>query len=195
VYRSQIDDRFKLALSAPVLDSRQRLRGVITTSVTTDAGIGRVILEDSRRKVALIAPRDVDDPKLDAQSQFSKAVIVFHPGYHRGVDAVQFPDASPMVGTTPRPHANELDDSHALWPPVDDYKDPVASIAPEYGGRWIAGFAPVGNTGLVIIVQQRYDEALQLDPTTSRNLVLWSVGVIAAAAVFVCLVLWRWVRR
>jgi len=193
VYRSQIDDRFKFALSAPVIDGGRRLRGVITTLVTTDAAMGRVILEDSRRKVALIAPRDIDGPEMVAQNQSGKAVIVFHPGYHRGVEAVQFPDASPMIAHTESAHANELDDSKVAWPPVDDYQDPVASIVPEYRGRWIAGFAPVGNTGFVIIVQQRYDEALQLDPSTSRNLILWSAGVIAAG-IFVFLVLWRRVR-
>jgi len=195
VFRSQIDDHFKFALSAPVLDSERTLRGVITTLVTTDAAMGRVILEDSRRKVAMIAPRDIDNPGLDAQNQFSKAVIVFHPGYHRGVDAVQFPDERLMIAQRPRSHGDELDDSKATWLSVDDYQDPVASVAPEYRGRWIAGFAPVGNTGFIIIVQQRYDEALELDPATSRNLVLWSASVIVAAAIFVALILWRWVRR
>ena len=77
--------------------------------------MGRVILADARCRVALIAPRDIDDPKLGGQNKIdevNRAVIVFHPGYHRGVEAVQFPYDSSMVASSPRrPHANELDDS------------------------------------------------------------------------------------
>ncbi len=194
VYRSKIDDFFKLAISVPVLDSERQFLGAVTTAVTTDAAIGGVILEDPRRKVAVIALRDIDDPESDFQSLPSKAVVVFHPGYHRGVEAVAFPDQSPLVTYMDPVHDNELDDSQRTLDPVDNYQDPVASVLDEYRGRWIAGFAPVGNTGLAIIVQQRYDEALALDTSTSRNLVLWSIAVVLVALTVVSLILWRWVR-
>jgi hypothetical protein len=42
---------------------------------------------------------------------------------------------------------------------VDDgYEDPVGATNPAYAGRWLAGFAPVGNTELVVIVQQKREE-------------------------------------
>ena len=36
-----------------------------------------------------------------------------------------------------------------------DYVDPFAVRDSAFGGRWLAGFAPVGNTGFVVIIQQR----------------------------------------
>ena len=60
--------------------------------------------------------------------------------------------------------------------------------------KTIAGFAPVGNTGFVVVVQQRYEEALALD-ISSRNLIVWSAVVIFLAIVIIASVLWRWTRR
>jgi len=193
IYRSRIDDRFKLAISAPVLGADQRFLGVITTSVTTDAAMGRVILEDARRKVVLIAPRDIDSPEEGLANRISRNMILFHPAYARGVDAVDHP-AGKFAPNTERTHATELDDSTLVLPPDDSYVDPVGSVHKDYQGRWIAGFAPVGNTGFVVIVQQRYEEALQLDSFTSRNLVVGS-AVLLLAIVIVVLVLSTWARR
>ena len=91
--------------------------------------------------------------------------------------------------------AEELNDSKLLVPARDDYVDPVGSVQTEYQGRWIAGFAPVGNTGLVVVVQQRYDEVLALDPSTFHNLIVWAAVVVLLAITIVALVLWRWTRR
>jgi len=65
---------------------------------------------------------------------------------------------------------------------VDDYTDSVGSYFPEYQGRWIAAFAPIGNTGFFVIVQQRFDEALKIDPFVSWNL---AVGI----ALTICIVI------
>ncbi len=42
----------------------------------------------------------------------------------------------------------------------DADEDSVAQRYPHYAGRWLAAFAPVGNTGFVVIFQTREDEAL-----------------------------------
>ena len=62
--------------------------GVIVSGVTTDAAMGLVDLEDGRRTVALMAPRDTDQP--DSPIRPDAAVILFHPAYERGVRAVEF---------------------------------------------------------------------------------------------------------
>ena len=54
---------------------------------------------------------------------------------------------------------------------------------------------PVGNTGIVVVVQQRYDQVLALDPSTFHNLIVWAAVVIFLAITLVALVLWRWSRR
>ena len=69
--------------------------------------------------------------------------------------------------------------------------DPAGLVFEDYQGRWIAGFAPVGNTRLIVIVQQRYEEALMLDPSLWRNLVVGSALAIGLALAVVVVVLRR----
>ena len=87
-----------------------------------------------------------------------------------------------------------LADSRLLISPVDNYTDPVSSVAKEYAGRWIAGFAPVGNTGFVVVVQQRFEDAVSLESSTLWNLALWSVLASLVAAVILLTLLCRWAR-
>src|SRR5262249_30985521 len=69
-----------------------------------------------------------------------------------------------------------------------DYEDPVGGHNADYQGRWLAGFAPVGNTELVVIVQQRYDAALNLD-------LVWGGVAVCLGGVFLAALLWYGVPR
>lgn len=93
-----------------------------------------------------------------------------------------------------RDHARELDlpDSSLVLPPDDEYRDPVASVDEHYEGRWIAGFAPVGNTGFIVIVQHRFEDVVGLDSSVLWNLAFWSVLITFLAISIVGMVLWRW---
>jgi hypothetical protein len=51
-------------------------------------------------------------------------------------------------------------DGRLRFAPDDDYRDPLAADHPECAGRWLAGFAPVEGTELVVLVQQQYDVAV-----------------------------------
>ncbi len=70
--------------------------------------------------------------------------------------------------------------------------DPVGSVVDEYRGRWIAGFAPVGSTGFVVIVQQRFADAVSLESATFWNLALWSAMASLVAVAILLIALWRW---
>ena len=50
---------------------------------------------------------------------------------------------------------------------------------PGYEGRWLAGLAPVGCTGYVVIVQTRYDKAIESNKTLARGLLRYSGGALA----------------
>ena len=72
-----------------------------------------------------------------------------------------------------------------------NYADPVAG----YGGRWLAAFAPVGNTHLVVIVQTRFEDAVALDKQAARRLAWLAAAALVVLFALVGLTLWTSVRR
>ncbi|MGE5306075.1 MAG: hypothetical protein ACM3TN_22435 [Alphaproteobacteria bacterium] len=88
----------------------------------------------------------------------------------------------------------QLAKSQLQIPADNDYKDPVSKVAKEYAGRWIAGFAPVGNTGFVVVVEQRFEDAVSLESSTLWNLALWSVLASIVAVIILLSILWHWTR-
>jgi predicted Ser/Thr protein kinase len=196
VYRGRSDNFYKFAMSAPILDAKKNFLGVIATSVITDASMGLVFLHEDKRKVALIAPTDTDNPEIALASGTDNYVVLYHPGYRKGVNPVEFPYIK-KIGMKPAPVDNpqfQLSDSKLQISPDDNYLDPVSSVAKEYAGRWIAGFAPVGNTGFVVVVQQRFADAVSLESSTLWNLALWSALASLVAVAILAMALWRWAR-
>ena len=197
VYRGTSDNLYKFAISASIVDRQNEFLGVIATSVTTDASLGPVLLHD-KRAVALIAPADstdMDSPSPGPAGITEKDVILFHPGYRKGIDPIEFPYigriGKPDLVNNPR---TQLSESELAIPPDDNYRDPVSSAAKDYAGRWIAGFAPVGNTGFVVVVQQRFEDAVSLESSTLWNLALWSALASLVAVAILAMVLLRWAR-
>jgi len=191
VYRGRSDDTYKFAISAPILNRQGNFLGTIATSVTTDASLGPVFLHDDARKVALIAPTDINSPE---ERRVDRYVIIYHPGYRKGMDPVEFPYIN-KIGMKLDPadnHQSQLSDSKLRTFQDDQYIDPVSSVAREYRGRWIAGFAPVGNTGFGVVVQQRFEDAVSLGSSTLWNLALWSVLTSLVAVAILVIALWRW---
>src|SRR2546428_12896211 len=176
--------------AARVRDKSGKSLGVLWRALPGEASWGEWPRGVARRKVALIGPEDKESA---GQPQPGKAVIAFHPAYKAGLMTVS--TISPIPPRTQWIHAEELNDSKLLLPARDDYADPVGSIQKEYQGRWIAGFASVGNTGFVVVVQQSYKEARAVDPSTFWNLTVWTAAVIFLAVVIVAWVLRRWFRR
>lgn len=192
VYRGRSDDVYKFAVSAPILNRQKTLLGTIATSVTTDTSLGPVILSDSR-KVALIAPADINSPD---ERKSDKHVIVYHPGYRKGIDPVEF-HAIDRIRMKAGPMHDQQQPASDPKPIVfhdDNYRDPAAAVAREYTGRWIAGFAPVGNTGFVVVVQQRFEDAVSLESSTLWSLALWSALASVVAVAILMIVLWQWAR-
>ncbi len=189
VYRGRSDNLYKFAVSAPILDHQNNFLGTIATSVTTDASMGLVFSSDIRRKVALIAPADINSP---AEPRLDKYLVLFHPGYRKGIDPIEFPISK--IRDLNKQEL-QLTDSTAVITSDPDYTDPVSPVAPEYAVRWIAGFAPVGNTGFFVVVQQRFEEAVSLESSTFWSLALWSALASLVAVGILVILPWHWLRR
>jgi hypothetical protein len=135
----------------------------------------------------VVAPRDRSRDTTKGEGEY---VVLLHKGLPHGAEIViESPRLRDLRVT--RAERNQL-----RWldpePITDDtHRDPV----PGFEGRWLAGFAPVGDTGFVVIVQTRYDAALKPNTRLSRRLAWRGSAVIlvwlAACGTF----LWGSVRR
>jgi eukaryotic-like serine/threonine-protein kinase len=188
VYRGRSD---KFAVSAPIMDRRGSFLGTIATSVTTGASMGPVFLHDDKRKVAMVAPADINHPD---EPRANRHLILYHPSYRKGIDPVEFPSTLPVPVIATAGQGAPLTDPTLAVVHDDAYRDPVAAVTPEYRGRWIAGFAPVGSTGFLVVVQQRFEEAVSLEGSTLWSLALWSTLASLVTVAMLLTVLWRWAR-
>ncbi len=172
VYQSHTDGLFKIALSVPVR-AGPAFVGVLTATITTTPQLGSLSLSDERRKFVLVGRYDPNRPGADpAADQTPEFLILVHPEYRPRQPPVQVPNEKIRQISRPRPG-----DVFHRPPPqpigAPAYRDPVYQD-PLYGDRWLAGFAQVGNTELVVIVQQRYSEVVEPYASRVRDLVLLS---------------------
>jgi len=166
MFESEIDKFYKFAISVPFYARADRdgpPDGVLAATLTTDSTLGLVQLHDDKSKVALVLPLDATPPEAAPVSY----KILLHPAYQfPGTEPVDFPlkPGRPMPKKRDGPELR-IPPTEQEFEPDDAYQDPVAS-APKmnakdkYGGRWIAGFSSVGNTEMMVVVQQRYADAI-----------------------------------
>jgi eukaryotic-like serine/threonine-protein kinase len=155
VFLDVTDGRAKLSFSTPMFGTHGTMVGVLgaaipATSAPVPLGLG--VGDDPDRIAALLGPLHPAGPD-DAQSRYA---VLVHPG--ASGELVAF-EAKRLAGLERLGShlASETDDQLRLAGPErtvfdDHYADPV----PGFEGRWLAGLAPVGDTGYVIVVQTRY---------------------------------------
>jgi serine/threonine-protein kinase len=185
-FLSENDGRYKVVMSAPVRSGPEpgaEVLGVVAASLTTGSALGAG-LNDDRRSVALVGRRDTNPPAGAARDDGAPGyLILVHPAYHRGVEPVAVDGDHlravhrPGPGDEFRPAPVESGDpEHAI---SDHYRDPLAARDPKFRGRWLAGFAPVGNTELAVIVQQPYASAIEPDRAFALDLLLGNLVALA----------------
>ena len=208
VFKSEADGLYKFAISAPVAEPDGDVIGVIVATVAPASTIGSLRLDDERRVAALAgridpssSPGEVSDGAASdgagsdgAGSEGAAYRLLVHPAYHRSDEAVEVRNLQLRRMPEPQSDLPELQNIEAPQRTGaarftdDHFTDPMSARDPRYAGRWLAAFAPVGNTPLVVIVQQRYDEVIRPDRALTRNLALaagaaLTVGILFAAAV------------
>jgi serine/threonine protein kinase len=163
VFKSHNNELYEFAISIPfrVTNAEKTVDGVLACTLTTDSTLGLTRLHDDNRKVALVLPLDPNAPEkrpITSDTKPSEYKVFLHPSYRfTGTPPVKFPIHQwPSIprrgpGAELRTPLTEQE-----FEPDDDFRDPIGTSNTAYAGRWIAGFAQVGNTEMMVVVQQRY---------------------------------------
>jgi serine/threonine-protein kinase len=190
VFRSDHDHKDKIALSFPVHPrAKTREPWVLAATVTTGETFGLTNMQRPERKRVLLVRRDPDS-KAPGQPEpdDSGYRVLVHPWFkgNEGKPSLPFPSGRPrpLLELTRRPELR-LDDERDpdAFSQDADYHDPAADQDPAYAGRWLAGSARVGNTEMVVVAQQKYEQAVAPQKRFLNRLLWWCGGVLAAAAV------------
>jgi len=155
-YQSRIDGRLKFALASAVRGGDGQLLAVLIASSTTDATLGVSDLRADVRKVVVVGPLD---PNREGGAPWiyppgARHVVIVHPAYRHGEPAMVWRE--PRSGALAFTHQGaDLDPRDQVWPVRGLYFDPVGKRHRGYAGPWLAGIAPVGQTGFSVLVQSR----------------------------------------
>jgi eukaryotic-like serine/threonine-protein kinase len=191
-FRATTDQRYKLAISAPLRGEGGAFAGVLVAMIATDRRLGTLELSDARRIAVLAVRRDREhagEPMPDED------ILLVHDGVEHGEGVVVRSAALARIAAR-RARAGDAGSDQLHLPPADwvepddDYRDPLAERDPEgASGPWLAGVAAIGRTELAVIVQTRVEDATRLDRTPLRVLAAWSVGgaVLLFAGLFAAL--------
>jgi serine/threonine-protein kinase len=193
-FRSEADAMHKIAISRAILrEDAKTVAGVFVATVATDPSFGPQNYRGVRRSAVLAArAEDAGVATEGGAGAGPRHIVLLHEGMthgqyipiahphlrlfepERAADPLRIPPAGP------RPAAVDA-----------NYADPVAG----YGGRWLAAFAPVGNTHLVVVVQTRFEDAVALDKQAARRLAWLAAAALVVLFALVGLTLWTSARR
>jgi hypothetical protein len=189
VFYSDHDRKDKIALSVPVYPVGPAAGPwVLAATVTTGETFGLADLQRSERKRALLVRRDRDSrlpAHLSPEPDSDGYRVLVHPWFkgNEGKPCLPFPTGRPrpLLELNGRPEL-QLDDQPAdAFHRDADYRDPAAERSAEYAGRWLAGSARVGNTELVVVTQQKYEDAMAPQRRFFHRLAWWAGGVLGTA--------------
>jgi len=170
------DQLYKFSMSALVrADERPDapILGVVGVSILSDPTLGLPQLHDQKRKAALVG---LEDPTSAAGEP--GYVLVVHPAYREsGERAVAIRNEKLLEVQTVTTDG--------------DYRDPVYGD----GDRWLSAFARVGDTHLIVIVQQRYEDAIGVEGILAREIVVWVLVALGVGAMLMATAAWYERRR
>lgn len=182
---SEASQTQRFAISAPIYDEKNEWVGVLVAMTDTGATLGTLQLgdiKDDRHIAAIVASRD-NNRESKGKPLPTEYIILVHNSLPRGTAKV-LGDSTPVrkaVERAKQSNPDHDDDQLKLLgleavSSEEGYCDPVlddCSHVEAHAGRWLAGFAPVGNTGFVVIVQTPRDDAARPNETLARRFVFW----------------------
>lgn len=197
VYLSTSSQQFRVAISVPVREpGSDKVIGVLARSIYVSD-----LLTDYERSVAMqqadsvgrvLALIDSRDWKLIAHSEWQRRPQI---APNEPAEFEQLKLSPEMID-----RLKALLQHPAGTPPsnqdrVDDYGDPMQTLDPEsFRGRWLAAFAPVGDTGWIAVVQERRAAVFEPVDELRTRLVLFGLTAVVIVVVLVAGCWWLIVR-
>ena len=200
VFPSENDGRFKFAISVPVCDGENLLGVVAATVDPTTSRLGPFRLDAAGHGlfIVLAGRGDTEPPRPEAPAVTHEYLILLHPAKNTHGSVPIHANAELLHAVYQPQPGDELVPSEAVEDVASriapNYDDPLTEWDANFAGRWLAGFAPVGNTELVVIVQQRYDDTVHPGLTRATDLLLWSAAVLIGGLVLTS-VAWLTLQR
>lgn len=172
VYRATRADRFYKFGISTLVRSDNRAVGVIVATVTTASTAGSLLSRNAQQEAVLVGPWDRSSQAVESRivSGSPTNLILWHPAYRSGDAAVEMRNeklAGLQVGTLHPKNATD-----------DNYRDPLSKTDGRYAGRWLAAFAPVGGSELIVIVQSKYNDTIRPHEILDRALILGGGAVL-----------------
>lgn len=189
---------FEFTISAPIFASNGSWLGVLVASVLTTAELGSVPLDDPRYTAVVAGPEDPSSGPLVPPIQLPAATnaipsyrIFRHPKLKRGISVVlaneQIRRAANAKYEDRIYHWQETRADQSRGQAIADYVDPLGEKFPEYEGQRLAAFAPVGQTGYVLIVQSNENDPLGVEKRFLARLTVCAAKVAVPGLILVLL--------
>lgn len=141
------DQTLQFGFSAPMFDARGARVGTVMAGVTTRSTFGAVRMDPGHGMTALLGARDRDSA---SQALPTTLTVLAAPGLARGVDKPVGARMSKLIcdnlNCTPQRHEPLRRHPREKILSLDDYPDPIS------GAPSIAALAPVGETGIIVVV-------------------------------------------
>ena len=212
-FRSKATKRFMVAISVPIRDDKGEVVGILARTMELGDLIGdysaglRSNREGLRsRTVALVENLDgklLDHPWMNRenveeleQTDRDLKMLSLSEGLQKEMIAAQKRirrrvQSSATTGKSPRLAGDNRNGTENFY--REDYIDPVGQLdlesANPYRGEWLAAFAPVGDTGWTVIVQER--KSLAVEPIDEMESGLINSGKWALV-IFIVLIVSVW---
>lgn len=175
VYHSAIDHYYKFAISVPIkpLDPRKdEPLGVFVATITSAATLDLAVTDDRQHKAVLVGQFDRSSPpgNIDTAESNPFAVVLVHWLYDSpGVNAIPVKNEILREMLTSRPPVPLRESS--------TYFDPVSQ------DHWLASFASVPNTPLVVALQTPISDSREVSRVLTTRAGAWSLLLTSMCAV------------